>query len=129
MTAPLQFLKKRDGVILLVLLAGCLLAMWGMHEDETALTLRISVDGNVVREVPLDSLSDGCVSLPEAEGVTLRVQDGAICVEEADCPDQRCVRMGWIDAPGEMIVCLPHRLLITLTAQTPNEPEVDVIVG
>ena len=32
----------------------------------------------------------------------------------ADCPDLDCVRQGWISRPGQMIVCLPNRIVIKI---------------
>ena len=45
---------------------------------------------------------------------TVLVEPGAISVSHADCPDGRCVRQGSIP-PGTLpIVCLPHRLIISI---------------
>ena len=38
----------------------------------------------------------------------------AVDGEEADCPDRRCTRMGPISEPGEWMVCLPHRVTVTI---------------
>ncbi len=42
----------------------------------------------------------------------IRVEDGAVFCAEADCADQICVRTGKIDQTGEVIACLPHKLVI-----------------
>ena len=46
---------------------------------------------------------------------TVLVERGRICVSEADCPDQICVKQGWISDGTVPIVCLPHRLVIEIT--------------
>lgn len=39
-------------------------------------------------------------------------------MQESDCPDQICVQMSKISEPGEIIVCLPHRLIIIVTGES-----------
>lgn len=44
----------------------------------------------------------------------IRVEEGRIGVVSADCPDQVCVRQGYIDTHAVPIACLPHKLLIQI---------------
>ena len=44
----------------------------------------------------------------------LAVRDGQIACIYADCPDQICVKQGYIGSQTETIVCLPHRMIVTL---------------
>ena len=49
---------------------------------------------------------------------------------EASCADQLCVRQGEIERIGETIVCLPHRLLVEVNSDKPDQQpdtEIDVI--
>lgn len=116
-------MKKHKNDILLVL---CLLllacAFWGV----AALTKKqggeavISVDGETIARLPLDKncvypvkTSDAGVNANGNENV-IEVLDGRVRVREADCPNQLCVRQGWINASGEIIVCLPHKLIVAI---------------
>ncbi|HZK34855.1 MAG TPA: NusG domain II-containing protein [Bacillota bacterium] len=47
-------------------------------------------------------------------------------VKEANCRDDVCVRWGKINRPGQTIVCLPHRLVVSIIGEG-NEPAVDDI--
>lgn len=42
------------------------------------------------------------------------VRGGAVSVTEADCPDLICKRHAPISQVGESIICLPHRLVVTI---------------
>ncbi len=53
----------------------------------------------------------------------LVIKDRAAFVAEADCPDKLCVHQKKIRYNGEMIVCLPHRLVIRI--ESGDAPEVD----
>ena len=35
----------------------------------------------------------------------------------ADCPDGYCIRQGKITGKGQVIVCLPHRLVLEVTGE------------
>lgn len=67
--------------------------------------------GKLIREVPLSVDQTFPVSGDYTNTVT--VQDGKIAVTHADCPNQDCVRQGWL-SDGGAIVCLPNQLEIRL---------------
>ncbi|MDD3244152.1 MAG: NusG domain II-containing protein [Eubacteriales bacterium] len=48
-------------------------------------------------------------------GVQVEVKDGRARVCASDCPDQVCVRTGWISRPGQTAVCLPNRLVVRVS--------------
>lgn len=47
---------------------------------------------------------------------TLVIQGGTVHIEDADCPDKLCQRQGTIDTVGQTLICLPHRLFVSITA-------------
>jgi len=46
---------------------------------------------------------------------TLVIQDGAAYIKEASCPDKLCVSHSRISEIGEVIICLPNRVSVTVT--------------
>jgi hypothetical protein len=58
-------------------------------------------------------------------GIKLSYWPGkGVPVEEASCPDQVCVNMGFIDQAGQSIVCVPNQMIIRLfAAGEPDEGE------
>lgn len=64
------------------------------------------------------------------EGNTLVIQEGKADMIKADCPDQICVKQEPISTAGENIICLPNRVVITITSygSKTREEGVDVIV-
>ncbi len=86
---------------------------------------RIYVDGELVREVDLDRVAAQeryTVRTDRGENVIL-LEPGRIRVESADCPDQICVKAGWLADSAAPIVCLPHRLVIELGGETELDAE------
>ena len=55
---------------------------------------------------------------------TVVVQDHAIAITEADCPDHICVQSGFITQPGATTVCLPHKVMIEVRSADSQEPDV-----
>ena len=78
--------------------------------------------GKVV--ISIDNKEYETVSLKENEKVVIEneygknvviIKDGQVYVETADCPDKTCVKQGKIMKTGQSIVCLPHRMTVTIT--------------
>ena len=80
----------------------------------------VRVDGKPVMELPLGE--DTRIVLGEGEHTnTLVIENGAAQVVEASCPDQICVNQGAVRYAGESIVCLPHKLVVTVEGGRAND--------
>ena len=65
------------------------------------------------RRMPL--AEDGELVVTSSAGTnTVQVENGRVRVREADCPNQDCVNQGWIDDASQQIVCLPHKLYVSI---------------
>jgi len=74
---------------------------------------QISLNGKVVRTVDLSK--DGEFALAENPHIRFSVKDGAIAFIASDCPDQLCVRSGYLSVPGQLAACLPNRVSLSVT--------------
>ena len=73
-----------------------------------------NADG-VYRVLPLDR--DARVTVEGSLGTNvIEVAEGRVRCAESDCGNQVCVQTGWVGSPGEMVVCLPHRLTVQVVA-------------
>lgn len=76
--------------------------------------LSIMVDGEEIRQIELNKENIGKtfeINTKFGRNV-LQVGDQTARVIEADCPDKLDVKQGEISKPGQVIVCLPNRLII-----------------
>lgn len=74
--------------------------------------VRITSAGETVAVIDLSSAENRTFEVTCAEGVNkIKIENGTICVSEANCPDKTCVKMGKLGG-GMPVVCLPHRLII-----------------
>ena len=54
----------------------------------------------------------------EPDGINqLVIQDGKAWISEANCPNHDCVKKGKISQNGEMLVCIPHRLTVSIVGE------------
>ena len=109
----------------LLLLGGALaLLLWLTRQAGGTVTVQI--DGEAVMELPLSE--DLQIVLGEGEHInTLVIRDGKAQVVDASCPDRICVRQGAVQYAGESIVCLPHKLIVTVEGGPPSD--VDAAAG
>jgi hypothetical protein len=71
------------------------------------------------------------VTLPRGEAV-LEIEDGKIRVlpmPRETCPLQICSSVGWIEKPGQAIVCLPNRMIITISGEAEDPLNLDGITN
>jgi hypothetical protein len=73
--------------------------------------IRISASG---QEFEL-ALRDTLLVIPGPLGETkVRVENKRVWIEDAPCPNRLCMRQGKISRPGESIICIPNRIVITI---------------
>ena len=53
----------------------------------------------------------------------LRIEDGRVWMQEADCPNHDCVEKGAIAKTGQIILCLPHKLSVTVVNEGEETPD------
>lgn len=119
-------------IIFFSLICALCLAVWLYRADSTEEYSRaeITLDGKVIRAVDLSVLSvpyEFEVRTPEGGYNKITAEKGKIAVTDADCPDKICVKQGYISNGAAPIVCLPHRLSVTITDS--NENDIDAVAG
>ena len=60
--------------------------------------------------------------------MVVEVKEGRIRVKESDCPRRICLHTGWIQHPGETIVCVPNKIVIEIEASG-SAPSVDAVAS
>ena len=89
-------------------------------------TVTVSVDGKHYGTYPLHTdltLSIRTGENGEEENL-LVIRDGKAYVESATCPDGICADHKPISREGESIVCLPHRVVITVQTSDGEAPDI-----
>lgn len=78
--------------------------------------ISIQVNGKEYKKIIFDkSVIGKTIPIETQFGYNLvEIGDGNVRVIEASCPDELDVKQGYISLPGEIIVCLPNRLIIEI---------------
>ena len=125
-------MKKTD-IILIVIILALSVSLYFILFTEPAEEARVNiyVDGELVRSEGLAGNISPIVIESSYGCNFIKIDSGAAEVTWSDCSSRVCVRTGKISRPGEVIVCLPHRLLITIVgSRGADGPEgVDAITG
>lgn len=117
MEKPTQ--KNKKAVFFLAIACGVLFlggvggSIWNLTRGHGR-QVEILQDGEVLYTIDLEQAEDQTIPVTyEGRTNVIEIQDHKIRVREADCPDQICVQMDWLDAAP--IVCLPNHLSIQYT--------------
>lgn len=107
------------GVILVVAVAG-LLVIQSVREEGAQVV--ITWNGEVDGTYPLDE-NQTFVFEGESGGYNVvTIEDGFVFMEEANCPDQICVKHKPLNQTADPIVCLPNKLVVEVIApETENQ--------
>ena len=90
----------------------------------------IAVDGREERRIDLSLVfEEETFDIDTENGHnTVEIRHNAIRILSADCHDEVCVNRGWLTGGMVPIVCLPHRLVITLETGG-DEAAPDAVAG
>ena len=97
-------------ILLILALAGAAVFAAMMNVPRKKPTAEIYQNGVLIKKMPLSQDAEFTVSCESGKNV-IKIENGAVRVDYADCPDKVCVNMGAVNG-AVPIVCLPHRLEI-----------------
>lgn len=105
-------MKKNDFILIgcMILIAFAASVFWFFIETDEDAKVVVTVEGK----------SYGSYLLKEDTQINikgtniLRIKDGQADMIDADCPDKLCVHQKPISKAGESIICLPHKIIVTI---------------
>ncbi|MBM6977734.1 NusG domain II-containing protein [Intestinimonas butyriciproducens] len=118
-----------DALVALAVLAAAAAILFAFRpKSGNFLTARIVLDNELVAELPLSALSETVtLDVPGARyPITVEAENGRVRVSHSECPSQDCVHTGWVSRSGGQIICLPNRLVITVTG---GGADADAVTG
>ena len=109
-----KLLLPGDALVLLAGIAGWVTLSVMLWQSGPAAQAQVRRDGVLVAAYPLNE--DRTVSVAGPLGATtIRIESGRARVVSDPGPRQYCVRQGWLTRPGEMALCAPNHISLTLT--------------
>ncbi len=122
-------MTKYDKLLMGLILALAILSYLNnflLYKGESSLTAKIVTDGSIFTEIDLYHPGhDHLINVPGPLGTSVaEVKPGAIRMKSSPCPDHYCMKTGWINRPGAVIVCIPNQIVIEIV---PDKNSVDTV--
>lgn len=126
-------LTKGDKVLVIVLIVFSLLFAYYMSTVNNNLEkkyISIQINGEEINTIEFsdDIIGETYVLETEFGRNVLQFGDGEVRIIEASCPDQLCVKQGKIGQVGQLLVCLPNRLVVEIKANDAINDDIDSFV-
>lgn len=119
-------MNKRDfiaiAVVIILSAAGFLFLNLGHAQGSEVV---ISEGGSEYGTYPLSV--DKVIEIKSDVGTnTVVIENDAVYMKHADCPDRYCVKQGRVTDSGDSIICLPHKLVVEVKSQD-GENTIDAV--
>lgn len=109
-------MKKADIVLSFFILLLGISVLWFYRGQAAGTTVEIRVDGTLYGTYSLSE--DRTVPIQTVHGKNVvEIRDGFVYVSDSDCKDKLEMRAGKIYQQGEHLICLPNRLVITVSGK------------
>lgn len=115
-------MKKGDIIIFVVILL-VFVGTFGLikyrnsfiEKNSSKIYIDIYAHQELYKSIPLTTDSEEVIELKTSLGKNIiKIHDGGVEMIEADCPDSICESTGFINKIGDVIVCLPHEVLVEI---------------
>ena len=112
-----RMFKKNEWLLIAgVLIAAALFLVWNRLESaalaRTDARVQVTVDGERRLLLPGGALGMHEITGLAGERNLVEIAQNGARMAQANCPDQWCVRKGIIPRGADLIVCLPHRVIV-----------------
>ena len=124
-------MKRRDFFLALALLLLALLLFGLGRRAENALGTDyiVTIGGKEVFRGKLNETGKHEFRQQDGSFNLLVAEDGYVWMKEANCRDGLCVQQGKTNTAAKSIVCLPHKLVVSIVGKSEvDKEELDVIV-
>lgn len=115
-------MTKYDKILIILVVLASIFGMYLVRERASNYNkkyVEIIVDGTEHSKYILDNTIEKEIEVVTDNGYNIiHIKNGQVLVEESDCNNQLCVRKGVIEEPGEIIVCLPHKVVVQITGSS-----------
>lgn len=121
-------MKRADFIVIgavAVVVCVMLVLLYGVNRDSGRI-VQVEVDGVLTQELSLDSDAEYEINTEYGSNL-LVIRDGTANMTYADCPDGICVRHREIRRTGESIICLPHKVVVSIADRYSSDSDIDAV--
>jgi hypothetical protein len=119
---------KRNDIILILIILVSVGAYFGItkynESKEGALKAEIYVNKKLYDTVSLSE--EKTIKIDQNGKINIvHVHDGGVEIEDANCPDDVCVKTGFVNTKSRGIVCIPHTVQVKIVGG--DEEQIDIM--
>lgn len=112
-------------VLLIIALGSSTAAFINSHKNFNQKYVEIEVKGKLYKRLPLDNSRNEKIPIKSELGENIiEIANGKVRILEADCRDQICIEDGSISKPGDILVCLPHKVVVQIKGENAETDDV-----
>ncbi|MCK4591082.1 MAG: NusG domain II-containing protein [Candidatus Latescibacteria bacterium] len=118
-----KLLTNSDKILIIALLFLAFASFWVIPGvGKQGRIVLVEQNSKLVKELPLDK-----ETIVEVEGplgtTVVKVESGKVRIVSSPCPRKLCVRMGSISKAGEIVVCVPNKVVVRIK----GKKEIDAV--
>lgn len=120
-------IKTGDIIVVLVIVIASVVMIISYYKNDTDEKYAVITQNSVVlKEIRLDLVKEPItIDYGGEYPGEIVAENGKIRFVHAECPDQVCVKTGWITRPGQIAVCLPAGVVVKIEG---GNSDFDIIV-
>lgn len=123
-----KLLKGDIVIVALIIISAIIIFVSMLPKTYENNTLEIYLDGELINSISLEEDNYQTIEIDETASVTIEIDGLQVRIIESTCYDHVCENTGYISKAGEVIVCMPNKLLLKIVGDE-IENEYDVVVG
>lgn len=112
-------MTRTDKLLIGVILFLATVALLALHllspgGDSKSATIR--VHGRIVKTLELSGDDDSRTIKVEGSigDSVIQIEGARVRILHSPCPDKICVNQGWVEKPGEVIICVPNEISVSV---------------
>jgi hypothetical protein len=107
-------LTKADLILICFLIACTFFSFSLWFRDKSGQRVIIMVDGKTVKNMSLEDGKNEVVMQGLKGPFVFEIKDGKVKMKDSACPNKLCVKMGWIRHEGQVVCCIPNRVVLKI---------------
>ncbi len=125
----IKLFSRYDLLILIAISAVAIILLIPHLFKNDSLFLTVTHQGEVIETVKLNSVSGFReIKIQSTSQLTIRIENGRARVIEAECEDKLCVNCGWLDSNGDMAVCLPAGVVVSVEGSEADDADTPDVI-
>ena len=115
------FVRKADIILFIILISfGIASSVWFSMTSHSREKSTVTVDGKTYGVYKLSE--DKTIAVKQGNKLNIiKIKHGFVTMSEASCDNQVCVKHKAISKTGESIICLPNKVVVSISGKGANK--------